>query len=303
MRARITIILTLTAITLLGACGSDNKAVKVVPGAGGARTCNAPAASGKPTVGLPSTPATKLGITDNKVGSGAVINEHATVTVQYVGCGQISGKQFDASWDRGQPAEFNIDEVIPGWTQGLLGMKIGGRRTLVIPGAMAYGTNPPSADIKPNETLVFVVDLISIAPPVVTTTTTPADPAVVAAIAKRGKPTVTVPAAPATALKIVDNVVGTGATVAAHSTITAQYVGYGQISKKQFDASWDRGAPLTISIDGVIPGWTKGLPGMKVGGRRTLIIPGALAYGPNPPSNDIQPNETLVFVIDLIAVS
>jgi peptidylprolyl isomerase len=119
-------------------------------------------ARGKPKVTVPSAPATKLEIHDDIVGTGATVKPHDQVTVHYVGVGQSSGKQFDASWDRGQPASFSLDQVIPGWGQGLVGMKVGGRRTLVIPGALAYGASPPTPDIKPNETLVFVVDLVSI---------------------------------------------------------------------------------------------------------------------------------------------
>jgi peptidylprolyl isomerase len=68
-----------------------------------------------------------------------------------------------------------------------------------------------------------------------------------------------------------------------------------------FDASWIRGEPLSFSLNQVIAGWTEGIPGMKPGGRRLLIIPGALAYGPNPPTSAILPDETLIFVVDLIS--
>ena len=81
----------------------------------------------------------------------------------YVGVGQITKKEFDSSWTRGEPAEFNVDRVIKGWTLGLIGMKVGGRRTLIIPGALAYGKNPPGTNIKVDETLIFVVDLVAVA--------------------------------------------------------------------------------------------------------------------------------------------
>jgi peptidylprolyl isomerase len=127
--------------------------------------------------------------------------------------------------------------------------------------------------------------------------------AVLAEIEKRGKPTVTVPAQPATKLEIKDLIAGTGETVKPSATVTAHYVGVGQLSKQQFDSSWDRGQPTQFPLDQVIPGWQAGIPGMKVGGRRELIIPGALAYGTSPPQGSgIQPNETLVFVIDLVSV-
>jgi peptidylprolyl isomerase len=72
-----------------------------------------------------------------------------------------TGQKFDSSWDRGQPIEFGLDQVIAGWTQGVPGMKIGGRRVLVIPADLAYGQNPPpGSGIEPGEPLVFVIDLV-----------------------------------------------------------------------------------------------------------------------------------------------
>ncbi len=122
-------------------------------------------------------------------------------------------------------------------------------------------------------------------------------------ITKRGKPKITVPAAPATKLEITDLVVGTGEVVKRSATVLAHYVGVDQKTGKQFDASWDRGQPATFPLNQVIAGWTNGIPGMKVGGRRELVIPGDQAYGASPPSGSgIGPNDTLVFVIDLIAV-
>lgn len=85
-----------------------------------------------------------------------------TVTVHYVGMGAVSQKIFDSSWAINQTATFALDQVIPGWTEGLIGMKVGERRLLVIPGEKAYGEISPTPEIGNNETLVFVVDLISI---------------------------------------------------------------------------------------------------------------------------------------------
>ncbi len=83
------------------------------------------------------------------------------MSVQYVGNSWSTGVQFDASWDRGEPFEFPLGagQVIPGWDQGIVGMKRGGRRLLVIPPDLAYGTQSPSPEIAANETLIFVVDL------------------------------------------------------------------------------------------------------------------------------------------------
>jgi peptidylprolyl isomerase len=106
-------------------------------------------------------------------------------------------------------------------------------------------------------------------------------------------------AAPATALEIVDIESGLGAGVAPGDLLEVQYCGVGMSSRAVFDSSWARGEPAVFPLDGLITGWQDGLPGMQEGGRRLLVIPGALAYGATPPPG-IEPDETLVFVIDLI---
>lgn len=119
-------------------------------------------ARGKPQLGATDA-VDDLVVTDEVEGTGDEVTAGATVTAHYVGVSASTGVQFDASWDRGAPISFPLDGVIQGWSQGLLGMKVGGRRNLVIPGHMAYGaTPPPGAGIAPNETLVFTVDLVDV---------------------------------------------------------------------------------------------------------------------------------------------
>lgn len=114
----------------------------------------------KPAVEIPSgAPPCKLVIQDVHEGDGDQVKEGATVTVQYVGVSWSTGKEFDSSWDRGEPATFPLANVIQGWQQGIPGMKEGGRRRLIIPPDLAYGSDPPPG-IAPNETLVFVIDMI-----------------------------------------------------------------------------------------------------------------------------------------------
>ena len=86
------------------------------------------------------------------------------VTVQYVGVSYSTNRQFDASWNRGQPFSFQLGtgSVIPGWDKGLVGMKVGGRRELIIPPNLAYGANSPGPGIAPNDTLIFIVDMLKI---------------------------------------------------------------------------------------------------------------------------------------------
>ncbi len=126
-------------------------------------------------------------------------------------------------------------------------------------------------------------------------------------VALRNKPTVTVPKGPPpNHLVIKDLVKGTGALATKTSTVTVQYVGVLYKTGKQFDASWNDGSgqPVQFSLaGGVIQGWQEGIPGMRVGGRRELIIPPSLAYKQKGAPPKIPPNATLVFVVDLHAVS
>jgi peptidylprolyl isomerase len=151
----------------LVACGSSSKPTSspTNPTTTTAAAACSPAPT-KPTVTVPpGLPPTKLVVKDLKPGTGAAAQAGHTVTVHYVGVHYTTGKQFDASWDRGQPFSFPLGagQVIPGWDQGLVGMKVCGRRELIIPPALAYGNMPPAGgDIQPGETLVFVVDLLSV---------------------------------------------------------------------------------------------------------------------------------------------
>ena len=106
----------------------------------------------------------ELGIEDIVVGEGDEATKGSKVTVHYVGVSFLTGDEFDASWNRSQPFEFKLGkgQVIPGWDAGVLGMKVGGRRQLTIPSAMAYGARGAGGVIQPHEPLVFVVDLLAV---------------------------------------------------------------------------------------------------------------------------------------------
>jgi peptidylprolyl isomerase len=106
----------------------------------------------------------ELGIEDLVVGEGAEARAGAKVSVHYVGVAFSTGDEFDASWNRGSPFEFKLGkgQVIMGWDRGVEGMRVGGRRKLTIPSAMAYGARGAGGVIKPHEPLVFVVDLLSV---------------------------------------------------------------------------------------------------------------------------------------------
>jgi peptidylprolyl isomerase len=122
-------------------------------------------ATQKPEIGsIAGDPPAELQIEDITVGDGPEAQAGHAVTVHYVGVSFSTGKQFDASWDRGDTFEFPLGagRVIQGWDQGVAGMKVGGRRKLTIPPHLGYGARGAGASIKPNETLIFVVDLLGV---------------------------------------------------------------------------------------------------------------------------------------------
>jgi len=119
------------------------------------------------------------------------------------------------------------------------------------------------------------------------------------------KPTVDIPAgAPPAELVREDLVTGAGTEATPGKTVEVHYVGVAWSTKKQFDASWDRGAAFDFPLGAgrVIRGWDEGVAGMRVGGRRRLTIPPSMGYGARGAGGDIGPNETLVFIVDLLAV-
>lgn len=153
------------ALLLVG-CGDDSSTTSSgdATASGDTTAATKPAEKTKPTVSVPKgAPPKKLVIEDLEEGSGPPAKAGDEVTVQYVGVDYKTGKQFDASWDRGEPFAFVLGAgaVISGWDEGIEGMKVGGRRELIIPPNLAYGSQAVG-EIAPNSTLVFVVDLLAI---------------------------------------------------------------------------------------------------------------------------------------------
>ncbi|HYP46310.1 MAG TPA: FKBP-type peptidyl-prolyl cis-trans isomerase [Propionibacteriaceae bacterium] len=119
----------------------------------------------KPEADFPDgPPPTELEVTDLTVGEGAEATPGSQVSVHYVGVAHSTGEEFDASHNRGAPLDFPLGggRVISGWDQGVVGMRVGGRRRLVIPPHLAYGDRGAGGVIRPGETLIFVVDLIDV---------------------------------------------------------------------------------------------------------------------------------------------
>ncbi|GAB94557.1 peptidylprolyl isomerase [Kineosphaera limosa] len=120
---------------------------------------------GKPEIDFPEDPApSELVIEDLWEGDGALAQAGHVVSAHYVGVAHSTGEEFDSSWNRGAPLDFPLGggRVIAGWDQGIVGMKVGGRRRLVIPSRLAYGDQGAGNVIAPGESLIFVVDLVDV---------------------------------------------------------------------------------------------------------------------------------------------
>ena len=236
------------------------------------------------------TTASGLQYSEVSAGTGDAPAAGDIVSVHYTGT-LTNGVVFDSSYGRGQPIQFPLGQgqVIPGWDEGIGLMKKGGKAKLTIPPDLAYGAQGAGGVIPPNATLLFDVELVDIRKGA------PANATVVA----EADYTTT-----ASGLKYYDFVVGDGAAPTAGQSVSVHYTGW-LLEGGKFDSSLDRGEPFTFNIGAgqVIPGWDEGVMSMKVGGKRQLVIPSDLAYGPTGAGGGIiPPNATLVFEVELLAV-
>jgi peptidylprolyl isomerase len=219
-----------------------------------------------------------LRILDIREGRGEGASKGDTIEFNYVGTFKLDGKEFERS---SKPFTFKLGDgqVINGWDEGLVGMKMGGKRKLWIPSALAYGPNG-TPKVPGNTDVIFEVDLLQINPEAMK------------------------PLPPLTALETLDLVEGTGPVATAGKTVTVHYTGTLRSNGRKFDSSLDRGEPFTFTLGqgSVIKGWDEGVAGMKVGGKRKLSIPARLGYGARGAGTDIPPNADLVFEVELLDV-
>jgi peptidylprolyl isomerase len=217
------------------------------------------------------------------VAAGDILSTHYTIWVQ-----DDDEARYITSSIGDDPVTFTQgagDTVFPGWEEGVLGMQVGGKRLLIIPPDLGMGETARGA-IPAGATLVMEVELVDRqAPPVLSRT--PND-----------KLTTT-----DSGLAYYDIVTGEGAEAASGHTVMVHYSGWLE-DGTLFDSSVMRGEPITVTLGagGVIPGWEEGLLGMKVGGKRQLIIPAELAYGETGAGSTIPPNATLIFDIELLDI-
>lgn len=224
---------------------------------------------------------------DFEVGEGPLPETGQPVSVHFSVWLQ-DGTLIDSSLNRGQPVTFlvGVNQVIPGWDEGMATMKAGGKRQVVIPPELAYGAEGAGGVIPPDATLIFELELLSILP---------GAPEAPTEVDESDYTTTD------SGLKYYDLEVGDGASPAAGQGVVVHYTGWLEDGTK-FDSSLDRGEPATfvVGVGQVIAGWDEGLASMKVGGKRQLVIPPDLGYGAEGAGGVIPPNATLIFEVELL---
>ncbi len=300
MRRQLTITLAcLTCLIVLAGCGSSKSATSSSSATDSVKTDTSTAGSStagpttKPTVKIPATLPTKLVITDLEEGTGPAAKAGDDVSVFYVGVRSADGTEFDSNFDSQPfPVTLGAGGVIQGWDQGLVGVKAGGLRQLDIPADLAYGDRPQGDIIKAGDALSFVVKVVSVSTPLVVPDANPAD-----------APTVSIPTSVgATKLGITELIPGTGETAVADGTAYLQLNAYRGDNGAVLESTWKTGKAIKIVLNsGTIKGLVDGVSGMKVGGRRLLIVPSEQGFGADGNTANSLPAVTdLVLVVDLV---
>ena len=298
MRSRLLALAPIAAFALLVSCGDDASTSSDTTAAAAAPTLATllpePAATtttlAKPSVEIPAKLPTELVITDLTEGTGDAAKAGDLIVLNYVGVLSKDGTEFDNSYDRGAPFTLTLGggQVIEGWDTGLVGVKQGGRRQLDIPADLAYGDTPQGDVIQPGDALTFLVDVLAVIPAV--------DPA--------DAPSLTLSAAPnVDTLSFEDIVVGAGAEIVKGSTAVVHIVAYRADTGAEINSTWTSGAAFEFpfGIGQVIPGFDEGMAGMKIGGRRSIVIPFAQAFGDAGSEGlGLPPSIDLIVVVDLI---
>jgi peptidylprolyl isomerase len=220
---------------------------------------------------------------DSTIGTGALVDSTSFVVVHYTGwledpeagVGPLhKGNKFDSSLDRGEPIAFPLGRsmVIPGWDKGLVGMRVGGKRTLIISPELAYGDQGRPPVIPPKSTLIFDTEMMDL---------------------------------PEVQIEILEQ--GDGPVAEVGDNVAVNYTGWlweNGAKGEEFDSSSKAGRPFRFAVGRrmVIPGWDMAIEGMAVGTKARLIIPPILGYGKRGSPGSIPPDATLCFEVELVEI-
>ena len=243
-------------------------------------------------------------------GTGAAVANGDTVTINYSLYNGTTGLEIEKSeYTETSSIPYPIDTAATsfvGLAKAISCTTVGTRIVAVIPNAEGFGAQAEQAGIGVEDTLVFVIDVTSIAAkPLAEATGTPVEPRAgfPEVVFTDGNPTVTIPAGDVPSEYAIETLIqGDGAVVADGATVIVNYEGVNWNTGEVFDSSFDRGEPATFSTSGVIQGFRDALVGQKVGSRVVVIIPSDLGYGDTGSGDQIKGGDTLVFVVDILGV-
>ncbi|MDO5737471.1 MAG: FKBP-type peptidyl-prolyl cis-trans isomerase [Propionibacteriaceae bacterium] len=227
------------------------------------------------------------------------LTETSTVTLNYAGLNGRTGEIFDSSYERGAPATFQLQGVVPGFAKGLTGQAIGSRVLIAMPSEDGYATGNPDAGIEVGDSILFVVDIISANFEEATGTEVAAVEGLPTVVMTADKPELTVPAGAAvpTELVVQPLIKGSGAAITADSTIQVKYRSWDWATGKLVEDAWQ---PQQGPLNTLIEGWKQGLVGQTTGSRVMLAVPPALGYPEGNVDMGIEAGQTLVYVIDVL---
>jgi peptidylprolyl isomerase len=284
---RLPVLFVLLAAFLVGGCGNASS-----EGDGEAsRTNLVDGAKREPAVNPPQEKAPKkLVVRDLREGVGIEARKGDALITKFI-AKDTGGGRFESSWDPGeQPFIFELgaEEASPGWEKGLPGMRVGGKRELIVPNELASRFGP----LPDGEDFVYVVELIGVIPP---------------DVVERKEPRVATPKdGPPEDLQVRDLIKGSGATVRTGDRLTIEYLAI-SADGTRVGSSWKRSEPVrfTLGAGDSLPlesGWEEGLEGMRVGGRRELVLPLKLLRKDNAAKGGAA-SDALVYVVDLIGIT
>lgn len=300
---RLAVLLT-AGLLVLTACGDDDgsssSATEVTLDSGDASATVKGAFGEKPDVAVEgeySVDETSVEVMSE--GDGATVTETDTVRVDYHGVNGTTGEVFDSSFESGEPVEFALDGVIPGFSKGLVDQTIGSRVVISVTPDDGYGPEGnPQAGIEGTDTLIFVVDLVP-------EEEAPEATGTVDDVKVTGAPGTTPDVGFDTPLyvdeteaKVIEK--GDGPTVKDGDTVLVDYHGVNGRTGEVFDSSFERGKPVKFSLDQVVAGFSKGLVGQTIGSRVVIAVTAQDGYPDGTPDGAIEAGDSIVFVVDLL---